>query len=572
MHNTLLSDTILQNRYRVLRRLGQGGMGAVYLAYDLRLDKQVAIKETLDVSPQAQQQFGREARFLARLQHPHLPRVTDSFAQTGRYYLVMDYVPGHDLEAWVQQHGPASPAQALTWADQVLDALDYLHRQSPPIIHRDVKPANVKITPDGQALLVDFGIAKEFRPGQYTLTGARAYSPGYAPLEQYAARGQTDARTDVYGLGATLYFLLTGVTPVDALERAAGEDLPPPRRANPRSQISPAVEAVVLKALALQKQDRWQSAAEMRRALRQAAAAPAPRPAPSPRTPRPAPTQPRRGKKRTTPRSKPLLWTLGITAVVLVIALGLLILLAARGGGQTGSRFTATATAQANRALLTQTALAQQPPAITPPPPPTESPTPTTIAAIPTGEPTATPSPIPPTPTATPVPTSTPVPPTPTNTPKPVRPTATPQPTSGSTYPAPILAAPENSIGGLNGIVTFQWRWNGPALQASDYFDLRIWSEAERDLPPSARRGVIAPTKETSAQVNLEGVATIQEHGSGTYYWSVVVVRKSCADCPPKIIGEWSETRSFAYTSSSGKPGPTPTRRSGPGPTPTPLP
>ncbi|HFD38693.1 MAG TPA: serine/threonine protein kinase [Anaerolineae bacterium] len=558
MPGILSSGVVLQNRYQIINRLGQGGMGAVYLAHDLRLGKRVAIKETLDVSPQAQQQFGREARFLARLQHPRLPRVTDSFAQTGRYYLVMDYVPGHDLEAWGRQHGPASPAQALTWADQVLDALTYLHRQSPPIIHRDVKPANVKITPDGQAVLVDFGIAKELVPGQYTLTGAQALSPGYAPPEQYAAQGQTDARTDIYGLGATLYFLLTGAAPVDAMERAAGKPLPLPRQVNPRSQVPPAVERVVIKALALQKQDRWQSAAEMRRALRQAAAATGPPPTPSPRTPRPAPTQPQSGAQGTS-GANPLLWILGITAAVLVVALILLTLLAVRSNDQSSRRLVATATAQMGQARLTQTALAQpqQPPTT-----PTALPATTAPLAPPATEPPATP--LPGQPTSTLAPTPTPAPPTPKPTKKQgTSPTKPPTSSPPPTYPAPILAAPEDGAEGLNGNVWFEWRRLHPRQLGPDaYYDLRIWSEEEKDLLPDSREGVTNPTKATSAQVNLDGVATIQKHGEGTYYWGVVVVQKKCPGwtCEhPKIIGEWSETRSFTYTRPPEGPKPTAT-------------
>jgi serine/threonine protein kinase len=202
---------------------------------------------------------------LANLNHLHLPAVTDHFiTDDGRQFLVMDYVEGEDLEDRVYRLGALPEAQVLIWADQVLDALAYLHAQSPPVIHRDVKPANVRITPEGKAVLVDFGIAKQLVPGQATATVARqSGSPGYAPIEQYS--GGTDQRSDIYALGATLYFALTGYEPPESTMLASGQTLTKPRELN--DSISRRTEKAVLRAMHTQARDRFQSAQEMRGAL-----------------------------------------------------------------------------------------------------------------------------------------------------------------------------------------------------------------------------------------------------------------------------------------------------------------
>jgi formylglycine-generating enzyme required for sulfatase activity len=264
---------VLHNRYRIDALLGQGGMGAVYRATDLTFSAQVALKENLDTSPPAQKQFAHEAGILYHLRHPNLPRVGDYFFVPGQgQYLVMDYVAGEDLSQ-ILARGPVAEGQALAWVGQALDALEYLHSQSPPVVHRDVKPANVKVTPQGRVMLVDFGLAKMGDPSQLTASGARAVTPGYAPLEQYGM-GHTDARTDLYALGATLYTALTGQVPPPAPDLAAGSArLVPPRQLTPR--VSAQAEAAVLRALALQPGNRFQTAAEFRAAL-------APQPAPAP--------------------------------------------------------------------------------------------------------------------------------------------------------------------------------------------------------------------------------------------------------------------------------------------------
>lgn len=287
--------TILHGRYRLERVLGCGGMGAIYLATDLRLNVQVAVKENLDAAPESQRQFEMEARVLATLRHPNLPRVQDFFIADGRQYLVMDYIAGKDLEEVVEKRGPLPPQEAVQWLLQVLDAVHYLHSQNPPIIHRDIKPANIKLGIDGRAYLVDFGIAKMLRAGNRTQVGARAVTPGYSPPEQYGT-APTDQRSDIYALGATLYFAVTGRVPPEAIERITGrtDKLIPPRNLNP--SIPPDLEQVILTAMRVAPDERFRSAAQMKQALeasllstrspsfaRPPALSRAPKPSPQPR-------------------------------------------------------------------------------------------------------------------------------------------------------------------------------------------------------------------------------------------------------------------------------------------------
>ncbi len=289
---TLTQGQTIQGRYRVAGLLGQGGFGAVYKGWDVNLNRPVAIKENLDMTPEAQRQFQHEAQMLSDISHANLPRVTDHFVipNLGQY-LVMDFVEGEDLQAMLNRTGHALPeAQALAWIDQICDALTYLHTQEPPIIHRDIKPANIKITPKGKAVLVDFGIAKIFDPVLKTTVGARAVTPGYSPPEQYG-QGQTDQRSDVYSLGATLYTLLTGQEPPESVERVANNAiLIPPRQVAP--VISQATNDAILRACEISTTRRYQTMAELRQALKTSLPHPVPvRPAPAQRpTPAPRPT------------------------------------------------------------------------------------------------------------------------------------------------------------------------------------------------------------------------------------------------------------------------------------------
>ena len=220
----LSPSQMLNSRYKINAILGQGGMGAVYDGWYNNLGIRVAIKENLLFTDASRRQFEREARMLANLRHSNLPSVIDHFYISGQgQYLVMSFIEGEDLAQRLKRLGPLPEADVLRWADDVLTALAYLHKRD--IIHRDIKPNNIKITPDGEAVLVDFGLAKEImdESGALTTTGARGLTPGFAPPEQYGT-GRTDARSDLYAFGATLYTLLIGQAPPDALSRMGKQD------------------------------------------------------------------------------------------------------------------------------------------------------------------------------------------------------------------------------------------------------------------------------------------------------------------------------------------------------------
>ncbi|PYS79713.1 MAG: serine/threonine protein kinase, partial [Acidobacteria bacterium] len=219
----LAPGAVLQDRYRIVRQLGKGGMGAVYEAIDQRLDATVALKETFSVDERLRRQFEQEARLLAQLHHPALPRVSDYFTEGDRAFLVMQFISGADLaEIISQQPGPFPKATVIAWADQLLDALIYLHTRDRQIIHRDIKPHNLKLTSNGRIALLDFGLAKAGATDASTTVSSTSifgYTPRYSPLEQIQNHGTTP-RSDIYALGATLYHLLTGVKPLDAVARA----------------------------------------------------------------------------------------------------------------------------------------------------------------------------------------------------------------------------------------------------------------------------------------------------------------------------------------------------------------
>ncbi len=265
----LQTGSILRHRYRIEGVLGQGGMGAVYKAFDINLGVGTAVKENLFTTEEYARQFRREATILASLRHPNLPRVTDHFVIEGEgQYLVMDFIQGVDLRERLESEGAIPEEECLPWFLEISDALAYLHSRTPPILHRDIKPGNLKIMPDGRAMLVDFGLAKVVEVDGATTTGAKAMTPGFSPPEQYGT-GRTDPRTDVYSLGATVYAALTATIPEDSLERAMGrEELTPLRKRNP--EITPALAKVVNKALHVDPAQRYQTIAEMAIALNSA--------------------------------------------------------------------------------------------------------------------------------------------------------------------------------------------------------------------------------------------------------------------------------------------------------------
>jgi Tol biopolymer transport system component len=241
-------------------------MGSVYRAVDENLGVEVAVKDNMFSSDDYARQFRREAILLANLRHPNLPRVTDHFIIDGQgQYLVMDYIEGEDLRQRMERVGVLPEEEVCLIGAAVCDALSYLGGRKPPIIHRDIKPGNVKITPQGQIFLVDFGLAKTLIGSQATTTGARAMTPGYSPPEQYGT-ARTDQRSDVFSLGATLYAALTGATPEDALARAMDQgELTPIRKYNPH--VSRRMAAVIEKALEVRPDDRFQTADEFKAAL-----------------------------------------------------------------------------------------------------------------------------------------------------------------------------------------------------------------------------------------------------------------------------------------------------------------
>lgn len=269
----LSPQAILAGRYIIVRLLGQGGMGAVYLASDNRIPGKVwAVKEMSDAALldpaeklAAIRAFESEANLLANLDHPNIPKVVDYFAEGGKYFLVMDFVPGKTLEAMMEERRVPFPEQQVAeWGTQLCDVLSYLHSRQPPVIFRDLKPGNIILHPDGTLKLIDFGIARLFKAGRSADTVAIG-TPGFAAPEQHG-RAQTDARSDLYSLGVLLHHLATGHDP-----SSDPFNLPAARRLNP--QLSMHFDEVVARATALQAQSRFQTASAMRQALTTASVA-----------------------------------------------------------------------------------------------------------------------------------------------------------------------------------------------------------------------------------------------------------------------------------------------------------
>ena len=251
--------TTLQERYRVVRFIGRGGMGAVYLCEDLRLPgKKWALKEMIlhdpGVAEQVRDSFTREAQFLAGLRHRSLPTIVDVFSHSDRQYLVMEFIEGQTLAQRVESEGIPSDSLALSWALELAQVLDYLHRQDRPIIFRDLKPENIMINEEGHIKVIDFGLARHFEPGKRRDTQASG-TVGYAPPEQWEDSGQSDPRSDIYSLAATLFFVLTGRPPSPIYGS---------HRIRPyRPDIDPGIEALVLKCLQPDPAQRYSSAAEL---------------------------------------------------------------------------------------------------------------------------------------------------------------------------------------------------------------------------------------------------------------------------------------------------------------------
>jgi len=277
---SLAQNTLIQSRYLVVHLIGKGGMGEVYLAVDQRLGSAVALKRTYFAGDEMLgNAFEREARTLARMRHPVLPKVSDHFSEGEEQYLVMEHIAGDDLAKRLE--GAAKPfpvSWVMFWADQLLDALSYLHSHEPPIIHRDIKPQNLKLTDENHIILLDFGLSKT-TTGQTHIsnTGSTGsvvgYTPHYAPMEQIRGIG-TNPRSDIYSLSATLYQLMTNTVPADALTRAdamlngLADPIEPPHTLNP--EIPAAVSEVTLKGMEVSQDKRFSNAREMQKALRRA--------------------------------------------------------------------------------------------------------------------------------------------------------------------------------------------------------------------------------------------------------------------------------------------------------------
>ncbi|HOU13735.1 MAG TPA: protein kinase [Anaerolineae bacterium] len=428
---------VLQNRYRVVALLGQGGMGAVYRAWDLRLNAPVALKEMIPqpgISPamlaQLRQQFRQEAVVLGRLTHPNLVRVTDFFEEAGNAYLVMEFVQGESLADYIKRTGALPEGQVVAWARQLLDTLAYCHSQG--VLHRDIKPQNVILRADGQLILVDFGLVKLWdasAPRTQTMMRGMG-SPEYAPPEQYESHAQhTDPRSDLYSLGATLYHALTGYAPPTATERIVRPGvLTPVRQFNP--QVSPALEATLFRALELQPEARFQNAAEMLQSLL------------TPRSFSPPPTFPQPFADPAPKRSFPWPW---VIVAVIIIVIGLCV-----GGGALIWRV-ANPAERASAPTLPQepsTAATVISPEIQMPEPTTPPSATTAPIIIPTVQPSPTPYP-----TDTPYPTNTPYP-TATDTPPP---TLTPScPAVTGTF-ASIWQALQEQLGCARGNAFSTW-------------------------------------------------------------------------------------------------------------------
>ncbi len=260
----MLGHTIAK-RYRIIKLLGYGGMGSVYQAEDTRLEILVALKLLKEYSTEAREQFELEAKILAKLNHPHLPRVSDYFNYNGDDYIIMDFVSGEDLQSLLMKRNkPFDADKIIAWMIDILDALDYIHNNQ--IIHRDIKPANIKITIEGKVILVDFGIAKIGLRLATAIGAHNAYTPHFAPPEQCQANSRTGIYSDIYMIGSTMYYLLTGQLPPEALVRLNGMPLLPPSHFN--NKLSVEISNIIMKSLQLKPQNRFSSAKNMQKALK----------------------------------------------------------------------------------------------------------------------------------------------------------------------------------------------------------------------------------------------------------------------------------------------------------------
>lgn len=255
--------SVVDGKYKILNKIGQGGMSIVYLAMNERANKQWAIKEVRKDGVKnfevVKQGLVVETDLLKKLNHPNLPSIIDVIDGDGTFLIVMDYIEGRHLESVVKEYGAQSQEDVIDWAKQLCDVLSYLHSRKPPIIYRDMKPSNVMLRPDGKVMLIDFGTAREFKESSVADTTCLG-TQGYAAPEQYGGHGQTDARTDIYCLGATLYHLLTGHNPSEP-----PYEMYPIRYWNP--DLSSGLEEIIWKCTQKNPEDRYQNCGELLYAL-----------------------------------------------------------------------------------------------------------------------------------------------------------------------------------------------------------------------------------------------------------------------------------------------------------------
>ncbi len=260
----LAAGTLLDGKYKILNRLGQGGMSTVYLAINEKANKTWAVKELRqDLGAQSalvQERLLAETELLKKLHHPSLPSIVDVLEERGTYYIVMDYVEGNSLETRLTEERPPSQEEVIDWGCQLCRVLGYLHSQEPPIVYRDMKPSNVMLRPDGSVALIDFGTAREFKSKEYQDDTVCLGTPGYAAPEQWGGSGQTDARTDIYCLGATLYHLVTGHHPMET-----APEIRPIREWDAR--LSPGLEAILKTCMRREARLRYQTSEALLYAL-----------------------------------------------------------------------------------------------------------------------------------------------------------------------------------------------------------------------------------------------------------------------------------------------------------------
>lgn len=251
--------SLVDGKYKILNKIGQGGMSVVYLAMNERANKQWAIKEVRKDGVQnfevVQQGLIAEINMLKKLDHPNLPSIIDVIDEEGRFLIVMDYIEGNTLAKALREYGAQPQEQVIEWAKQLCDVLGYLHSRKPPIIYRDMKPSNVMLKPDGNVVLIDFGTAREYKSSSIADTTCLG-TLGYAAPEQFGGHGQTDGRTDIYCLGATLYHLVTGQSPCDP-----PYEIYPIRYWNPA--LSSGLERIIIKCTQRNPEDRYQNCAEL---------------------------------------------------------------------------------------------------------------------------------------------------------------------------------------------------------------------------------------------------------------------------------------------------------------------